>query len=107
MPGRPYPLRVRVIARAISKWGPVERAPATSSSIRNALMPLRVIYHRALTRDEVAINPTLCLELPAVRGRRERVATAAEMGRLLWALQPSERALYATAFYAGPRRGEL
>jgi len=37
-------------------------------------MPLRVIYRRALHRDEVTVNPTLGLELPAVRGRRKRTA---------------------------------
>ena len=44
------------------------------STIRNTLMPLRAIYRRALTRGDVAVNPTTGLELPAVRGRRDRVA---------------------------------
>jgi integrase len=46
------------------------------SSVRNALMPLRVIYRRAFARSEVAIKPDpRALELPAIRGRRQRIAT--------------------------------
>jgi integrase len=77
------------------------------STIRNALMPLRAIFRRALARGEVTINPTSGLELPAVRGRRARIATPAEATLLLAALPESERALWATALYAGLRRGEL
>ena len=36
-----------------------------ASSIRNTIMPLRVIYRRALSRGEASINPTTGLELPA------------------------------------------
>ena len=57
-----------------------------ASTIRNALMPLRVIFRRALTRGEVAINPTSGIELPAVRGKRERIATPLEAEQLLAAL---------------------
>jgi integrase len=67
---------------------------------------LRAIYRRALTLDDVMINPTRGVELPAVRGRRERVATAAEAAALLAAL-PAERGIWATAMYAGLRLGEL
>jgi integrase len=77
------------------------------STIHNALMPLRVIYRRALARDEVAVNPTTGVELPAVRRRRERTATLDEMEALLAALSESDRPLWATAFYAGLRLGEL
>jgi integrase len=77
------------------------------STIRNAIMPLRVIYRRALTRDEVVVNPTIGLELPAVRGRRDRVASPDEAAALLAALPQTDRALWATALYAGLRLGEL
>ena len=77
------------------------------SSVRNAVLPLRSIYRRALERSEVAENPTLGLSLPAVRGRRERVARPAEAQALIEALAPTDRALWATALYAGLRRGEL
>ncbi len=45
--------------------------------------------------------------LPAPAGRRERIASPEEATRLLAALPPEDRALLATALYAGLRRGEL
>lgn len=80
------------------------RSPST---VRNALMPLRVIYRRALALEDVSVNPTARLDLPAVEGARERVATPAEAEALIEALPAGQRALWATAFYAGLRRGEL
>ena len=56
------------------------------STIRNTLLPVRAIYRRALTRGEVALNPTVGLELPAVRGRRDRIASREEAAALLAAL---------------------
>jgi integrase len=77
------------------------------STIKNTLDPLRSIYRRAVNRDEVAIYPTTGLELPAARGKRERIASPEEASMLLEALPEEDRALWATAFYAGLRRGEL
>jgi integrase len=77
------------------------------SSVRNALMPLRAVCRRAVARGELAVNPTAGIELPAVRGRRERFASAEEAAALIQAVPKSDRALWATAFYAGLRRGEL
>jgi hypothetical protein len=51
------------------------------STIRNALMPLRAIYRRATARGDVGLNPTLGIELPAVRGRRERIAPPDESAK--------------------------
>jgi integrase len=79
----------------------------SASSVRNTLLPLRAIFRRAHQRGEVAINPTLKLALPAVRGHRDRVAAPTELGPLLDALEPADRAIYATALYAGLRAGEL
>ena len=67
-------------------------------TVRNALMPLRAICRRAYARDEIADNPTRGLELPAVRGRRERIAEPREAAALLEALEPRDRALWARAF---------
>src|SRR5581483_7228538 len=39
------------------------------STVRNTVLPLRSIYRRALQRDQVGLNPTLRLMLPAVRAR--------------------------------------
>ena len=77
------------------------------STVKNCLMPLRVIYRRAFARSEVAINPTAGLELPAARGRRQRIADPVEAAALIEALRPAERPLWALALYSGLRRGEL
>jgi integrase len=77
------------------------------SSVRNALDPLRAIYRRAIQRELVALNPTTGIDLPASGRRRERIATPVEAAALLDALPVGERALWATAMYAGLRRGEL
>ena len=78
-----------------------------ASTVRNSLMPLRAIYRQALALDEVAVNPTSGVQLPAVRGKRERIASPTEAEQLIAALQPRDRALWATAMYAGLRSGEL
>lgn len=88
----------------------VERLQAAEldpSTIRNALMPVRTIYRRALKRGDVMVNPTLGLELPALTGKRDRVASPAEAEKLLAALDEADRPLWATAFYGGLRMGEL
>jgi integrase len=82
-------------------------AGLSPSTVRNAIDPLRAIYLRAIQRDEVIVNPTTNLGLPASRKKRDRIATPGEARALLDALPPSERATWATAFYAGLRRGEL
>jgi integrase len=77
------------------------------STVRNVLMPLRVIYRRAIEDGDLAVNPTGHLRLPAVRGRRERIASPEEAKLLLAGLPDGDRAVWATALYAGLRRGEL
>jgi len=79
-------------------------APSTTVG---ALTPLKAVYGRALERREVTIDPTVGVKLPRVRGGRDRVAPAGEAGRLIAALEPRDRATWATAMYAGLRRGEL
>ena len=64
------------------------------STIRNTLMPLRAIYRRAVGRGEVAVNPTTGVELPAVRGRRERIASPQEAANLIAGLPKHDRALW-------------
>lgn len=78
-----------------------------ASTIQNTLNPLQVICRRALHDGELAIDPTDGLRLPAVRGGRDRIASPAEAAALISALPVAERALWATALYAGLRRGEL
>jgi integrase len=79
----------------------------SASTIRNAILPLRAIYRRACARDGLPINPTHGLELPAVRGSRDRIASPTEAAALLAALSDEDRAIWATAMYAGLRLGEL
>lgn len=85
----------------------MHRDGLSASTIQNVLNPLQVICRRAVHRDELTLDPTDGLELPAVRGRRDRIATPEHAHALIEALPRSERALWATAFYAGLRRGEL
>jgi len=82
-------------------------AGANASTIRNTVNPVRAIYRHAIAVGDVVVNPTTGLQLPAVDARRERTATPTEADELLAALPSSERALWATAFYGGLRRGEL
>jgi integrase len=77
------------------------------STVRNAIMPLRAIYRRALLRDVVQLNPTEGVALPAVEGVRDRVADPEEASQLLAVLPDEDRGVWATAMYAGLRLGEL
>jgi integrase len=88
-------------------WGGWLVAGMAPSSIRNNLDPLRVIIREAIDNGELVVDPMARMKLPAGSGRRERVADRAEAQALLDALPDDERALWATAFYATLRRGEL
>jgi integrase len=77
------------------------------SSVQVALLPLRAIYRRAISRGELVVNPCTGLALPAVRSRRERFAPPEEAETLIAAVPERDRATWATAFYAGLRLGEL
>lgn len=103
------PLRLSAVTRNVVQ-DLVDRLVAeglSPSTVRNAILPLRAIYRRAISRSEVLVNPTLGLALPAVRAKRERVAHPAEARALLEALRPEDRPVWAAALYAGLRRGEL
>ena len=88
----------------VDQWA-ADGVPA--ATIRNTLDPIRTLYRRAMQRDQVAINPTVNLVLPRVSNGRERFATREEAADLIATLKPEDQALWATAFYAGLRRGEL
>ena len=77
------------------------------STIANKLDPVRVIFRRAIRSDLISVDPTVELDLPSVRGRRDRIASRMEAATLIEALPEGERAFWATALYAGLRRGEL
>lgn len=79
-------------------------APAT---VQSSVIPLKAIMRRLVEQGKVERNPTEGLRLPAVRSRRERIATAVEAKALIAAVPERDRAIWATAFYTGLRRGEL
>ncbi len=83
---------------------PKRYAPQT---IRNAIMPLRVIFRLAIDDGVVTVNPCQRLRLPANRRGRDRVESPATVAAILAALPDDLRPLWATAAYAGLRRGEL
>jgi integrase len=58
-------------------------------------------------RDEISIDPTDNLDLPAIRGRRDRIEPPERTREYLAALPDSERAFWSVAPFCGLRRGEL
>ena len=92
----------------VNRWLSEGLSPSKIRSIVNAA---RVLWRDLdlLTGhdDPLLVDPTHGLRLPASTGRRERIATPDEARRLIEALQPGDRALWATAIYAGLRHGEL
>jgi len=79
-------------------------APAT---INTTVGALGAIYSRAVHRDELDVSPTTGVRVPAARNGRERFATPDEAVKLLAAVPERDRAVWATAMYAGLRRGEI
>lgn len=80
-------------------------AGCSASTIRNTFTPLQAVYRRAVRNGTVPMNPALDLELPT-GDSRDRAATPAQAAEVLDVLGDL-RPLWATAFYAGLRRGEL
>jgi integrase len=80
---------------------------ANPSTIRNTLDPLRAIFRWAEERELIERNPTLRVKVPKVEGRRDRIAPPEEAEKLLAVLPIEDRPLWATAMFAGLRRGEL
>jgi integrase len=76
-------------------------------TVLSAMQPLRLILRRAVLDGQLASNPSRELGLPSGKRREDVVTDPAHAQRLLDALEPSERVIYATAFFAGLRRGEL
>jgi integrase len=68
----------------------------SASTVQNTLDPLRVIYRRAIRRDEgVTVDPTEGLELRRPHGQRDRIAAPDEAATLIAALPDNECALWA------------
>jgi integrase len=80
-------------------------APGTVSNILN---PVQALYRWLIDRDVIATNPATRIDLPGQGSPRpKRIASVSEAARLLAVLRDEDQPLWATAFYAGLRRGEL
>lgn len=88
----------------VDRWQGEDCKPST---ILNALKPVRAIYRRAMLRDGLAVNPTRNLDLPAAKAKEVEIVSPVVAVRLLEALPEEARSVWATALYAGLRRGEL
>jgi integrase len=78
-----------------------------AGTIAMTIMPLRAILGRAERLGVVSSNPTRGLALPTHRAPERRIASPGEIERVLENVAARDRALWATAFLAGLRRGEL
>ncbi len=80
----------------------------SASTVSNIFNPLQAFYRRAVDRDELTYNPSERIDLPSGASKRpKRIASAEEAETLLAALPEGDRPVWATAFYAGLRRGEI
>lgn len=80
----------------------------SASTVSNIINPIQAFYRWEINRDELTHNPSERIDLPNGEPRRpRRIASPGEAAALLAALAPEDRAVWATAFYAGLRRGEL
>lgn len=79
----------------------------SASKIRSVVVTLKVILRRPLEDDELQVDPTTRLRLPPASEAREWDGTPDRAAVLVAALPTDLQALYATAGYAGLRRGEL
>ncbi len=80
-----------------------------ASTIKNVLMPLRVILRQAMKDPDsgVTTNPITTVDLPRGEKRRDRVAAKDMVPQLIAAVPIADRAAWGLAFYAGLRLGEL
>lgn len=77
-------------------------------SVSNVLNPIQAFYRWAIDNDDLSYNPAEGIALPTGQSKRpKRIATPQEAAALIAALDAKDRPLWATAFYAGLRRGEL
>jgi integrase len=87
--------------------GRLQAKGLAANSVRNAFMPLQAIYRWAVRQELVRVDPTSEIELPLDDGRKDRFAAPEEIVLRLATLPLKDRPLWATAFYAGLRYGEL
>lgn len=79
-----------------------------AQTVRNYVTAVRVLCRWAVREELLAANPCDGVELPSGGVPRDRIASPSEALDLVQAIvDVQDRALYATAFFAGLRRGEL
>jgi integrase len=81
--------------------------PLAAQTVRNTINALRVLLKWCVREELIPANPCDGLELPSGGVPRENIMPTREAISLLGCLEPADRAIYATAFFAGLRRGEL
>jgi integrase len=85
-----------------------ELAGRSGSRVRSIVNSIRSLYRWANERELVQHDPAALVRLPAMDEKpRDRVATPAEMGNLLAALDVLDALPFALAAYATARRGEI
>lgn len=78
-----------------------------AQTVKNIVVALRVLLKWCVEEELILSNPTDGLALPSGGVVRDRVASVSEAITLLAPLEGRDRAIMATAFFAGLRRGEL
>ncbi len=80
-------------------------APKT---VANVLSPIQTLYRRLIDRDMLTYNPATRIDLPTqASSRPRRIVTSSDAAEMLAVLRDEEQPIWAAAFYAGLRRGEL
>jgi len=96
------------LQRRIGAW---VTAGLSASKVKNTINAARVLFRDfdlvSGTDNPLVTDPTHGLRLPHYDGKRDRIADPDEARRLIDALAPEDRALWATAMDAGLRHGEL
>lgn len=79
-----------------------------AQTIRNAITALRVLFKWAIRTRKAVVNPCVGVELPAGGTTRDNIVPpATALGMIQELTSAYDRALWAVAFFAGLRRGEL
>jgi integrase len=85
----------------------LRRKELSASTIANAMNPVQAIYRRATQLGHVMHNPCRDVSLPTIRGKRDHAAEPGDAARMILALPEQDQCVWALAFYAGLRLGEL
>jgi integrase len=98
-------LRLKHVQELVDELVGAGKQPQT---VRNTVMPLRAFYRWCIRREFVAVNPCDNVELPSGEESRDRVVAVPVALAMIDAVpDAADRAVWATAFLAGLRRGEL